>query len=375
MAEASRQDELKYEISLTALKEMGYSAICVGEKDLLLGIDYLKYVQQSSSTPLLACNLVNQGKVIFSPYLLKTYKVDSTQLRVAVIGVISKAFEEFIKNADAVPSVKRPSANSLELLKPEVAIRLLIEQLENKADLIILLAHVSIEEAKGLASMFPQVNVIIAGHEQQVPLTKPLHEGDCIILNAGTEGKYVGKMEMIVASTGKRKVIVETNHQMIALTDKIPDSPLMTELMSLYQQMLEAEDLVHKVKKVSPDSEGTYVGSERCRSCHEEIYLEWEKSAHSHVYATLVKRKRNLDPECVQCHVTGFRYQTGFVDTQKTPALANVGCESCHGVGSNHVKNLKNGYGQTKKEICRTCHTPQKSPKFNYVEYLSKNSH
>ena len=38
----------------------------------------------------------------------------------------------------------------------------------------------------------------------------------------------------------------------------------------------------------------------------------------------------------------GFAYHSGFKNERETPQLKNVGCESCHGPASEHVKNPKN---------------------------------
>jgi hypothetical protein len=53
---------------------------------------------------------------------------------------------------------------------------------------------------------------------------------------------------------------------------------------------------------------------------------------------------RQYDGECIVCHVVGFGYQTGFKseDDAASKKLMNVGCESCHGPCSEHVKNPNN---------------------------------
>src|SRR5262249_50799959 len=41
-------------------------------------------------------------------------------------------------------------------------------------------------------------------------------------------------------------------------------------------------------------------------------------------------------------HVVGLHHKTGYENQEKTPQLAHVGCESCHGPGSGHAASEKN---------------------------------
>jgi hypothetical protein len=89
----------------------------------------------------------------------------------------------------------------------------------------------------------------------------------------------------------------------------------------------------------------TFVGTEKCKKCHESAYDIWKDSKHAHAYETLEKAKgpslRQHDAECIACHVVGFGYETGYTNAERTPHLKDVGCESCHGPGSEHVKNSR----------------------------------
>ena len=83
------------------------------------------------------------------------------------------------------------------------------------------------------------------------------------------------------------------------------------------------------------------------------------------------------DPECVICHVIGLGSEGGFVTEEKTPHLAGVGCENCHGPGSGHV--LASGQAPTgrPKTACEGCHTPEQSGGFagHEEEYMKKIQH
>lgn len=97
-----------------------------------------------------------------------------------------------------------------------------------------------------------------------------------------------------------------------------------------------------------------YVGVKRCKTCHNlekagGQFAKWTESKHSKAFATLAtpkaleiaKEKGIADPqkadECLSCHVTGHgeaagKFKESFV------AADGVGCESCHGAGSNYLK-------------------------------------
>ena len=99
--DATRQSELKAEIGFTALKEMGYAAYNVGERDLLLGIDRLKYLQGCVRNSVSVCEFVSWGKPSFQPFVLHTVNLHGNQIQIAIIGILSQSFEIQIENAGA----------------------------------------------------------------------------------------------------------------------------------------------------------------------------------------------------------------------------------------------------------------------------------
>jgi hypothetical protein len=131
------------------------------------------------------------------------------------------------------------------------------------------------------------------------------------------------------------------------------DQPIL-KLMEEYAQELQhdagkgnylarwaAQQWSHPMQSAFPNAH--YVGSEKCAECHTEAYDVWKKSKHASAYTTLVEKAKNpslrqYDGECVVCHVVGLGYKTGFTSEKDTPLLRNVGCESCHGPGSEHMK-------------------------------------
>jgi hypothetical protein len=141
----------------------------------------------------------------------------------------------------------------------------------------------------------------------------------------------------------------------------------------------------------------TYVGSTKCKMCHMKQHKAWSTTKHASALETLkdgdakaieamatalkvdVKAGAAKTDDCVKCHVTGFKKETGYPqeDEAKSAALAGVTCEACHGPGSKHVAAAKADkksmiVGHPTAETCEGCHTKVTSPKFNFDEMKGK---
>jgi hypothetical protein len=94
-----------------------------------------------------------------------------------------------------------------------------------------------------------------------------------------------------------------------------------------------------------------YEGRKKCSSCHRSQYQSWNDTAHGKALESLkpgvkaqAKGKAKLDPQkdytqdrdCVGCHVTGYAQEGGYDPKDASKFLAGVGCESCHGPGSEY---------------------------------------
>lgn len=158
-------------------------------------------------------------------------------------------------------------------------------------------------------------------------------------------------------------------------------------------------------------AEASFVGAKKCKMCHMKQYKSWETTKMAKVFDLLKagaraeeKKAAGLDPakdythdaECLPCHTTGYGKSGGFTSIEETPGLSGVQCESCHGPGSEYLKEgkmtLKNkeykladltaaGLVIPGENTCTTnCHNT-KSPfvgedyKFNFEEKKAEGTH
>lgn len=123
-----------------------------------------------------------------------------------------------------------------------------------------------------------------------------------------------------------------------------------------------------------------YAGLEECGYCHEEAVEFWNQTRHAGAWETLVKGGKQLNLECVYCHVTGFDEPGGvglaaLVAEDAEVKLHDVQCEVCHGPSSLHVdadgkEKPSSLVLSTPESRCITCHNELHSDTFQYEAYL-----
>ena len=127
-------------------------------------------------------------------------------------------------------------------------------------------------------------------------------------------------------------------------------------------------------------SDADFVGSAACEGCHAQEHATWSEQAHARAVATLEAEGEAANPECLGCHTTGYGEPGGFpagAAPDAHPALAAVGCESCHGPGGRHVAPDAKKVGTIVSlgdkcdscvilQICGSCHDDANDPGFEY---------
>lgn len=345
------QGKLKYLYSMHALREMRYLAVGLGEYESALSLfDILgEYALNNPAPRVVVANIADaESKFPEQTRPWEIYEVAGTNLRVGVTSIIGKSVQS--KMLD--PNLK--FADNRTILK-----RVLQEMADapKKADLRVLLLQGSKEEAELCARDFPAFNVIVCLSAEDEPSSEPKRIDDRIIVATGHKGRYIGVVG--VYRTGERAKPVELKYQLVSLDEdfltapgEVANHPVL-KLMEQYTAQLKKDDYLgkygagkHPLQLAVPGDVPVYVGSEKCKKCHDSAFEVWKNSKHAHAYQTLVDVKqpsnRQYDAECIVCHTVGFGYESGFRNERNTPKLKDVGCESCHGPGSKHVADWNN---------------------------------
>jgi nitrate/TMAO reductase-like tetraheme cytochrome c subunit len=294
-------------------------------------------------------------------------------LRIALIGVLDpRGMGENIGAGLAVE-------------KMETTLTRVLPELRKQADAIVLLAFTDETTLAQLARDFYEVDVVLGGKVSQ-PAQKLLKENRSLISYAGNEGRALGWLK-VRANAGKGAVQA-AGDAITLLEDHIPEHPALVAMAAEYRETvrkakLAVDDPDRLADNMVPGvrARATYTGSQACIECHASAAIAWKKSGHSDAFASLVDRKADADPSCILCHTVGFGTPSGYRRQFGNTQLTDVGCESCHGPGSVHVRERRDHLATTFKfrplgaGDCQQCHHGEFSRPFDWDGFWPRIKH
>ncbi len=344
IAKDTEQDIIKFNIITQALSLLDYDMVNMSEKD----IEIAQSLALIGNTSFDIITSASVSEVNIPAKFEKKLQLGTESLiaKVATIDTDSEQFEK-LEN----------------LFEPDSALRSFNILIVNNCDVQVIsrIAETDL------------VDVVICSAETDEP--KQLYEKikKPMVITVGHLGQYVGKIQ--VQPTGKDDFKIA--YQAIAIKEALPADERLVHLYKAYQKIVKDLGLLAKAGRFELPDGLEYIGSASCKLCHDYEYKAWSQKSHAKAFKTLKDIGSEYDPECVLCHVVGLEYKSGFISEEKTPQLKDVGCETCHGPGSEHLKTM--GKAKTVELIsdCTTCHTPERSPNYagNEQNYRQKIVH
>src|ERR1700678_3514650 len=109
-------------------------------------------------------------------------------------------------------------------------------------------------------------------------------------------------------------------------------------------------------------SPSEYVGAQVCKTCHEDIYNNWEKSPH---WKTTLDTKGGASHQgCEGGHGPGSPEVAGggektkiFIFSEHSSKEINAQCLTCHAGGTQHMNAINSEHSKNNVS-CTSCHSP-----------------
>jgi DmsE family decaheme c-type cytochrome len=153
------------------------------------------------------------------------------------------------------------------------------------------------------------------------------------------------------------KTIIGKNQLLVALALAV----MLLQLMRLPLAAGQQEGSATPPQKTQAE----YVGSDTCKTCHEDLAKHFEHTAH---FATTMDKKAGPEHQgCEACHGPGKAHVDGGGDVSKiisfkslTAEQASKRCMTCH-THSNEHANFQRSAHLTNNVGCTSCHSPHKA--------------
>lgn len=344
-----------------------YDAVGIGEAELRYGLGFLRAQLEASNLPAVSANLVyaDSGEPVVSSYLM----LKRGGLRIGVTAVSGEL--EALRGKEDLNAWRD---QNVTLTDPKTALESVVKRMreQEKADLVIVLAHMGYEEAERMGGEVPGIDVWVEVHNRGRMITPERKEGSETIY-AACRGRSSGYGELYLSIDENRRVGSFVGQARTLPSKGASDETVAAMIADFKRQ--EQKPVAARAKKAQrPHFDAkmvgrrTYVGVESCKKCHQKAYESWADTPHAAAYATIAETDQWNDPDCLLCHTTGYGEMSDVETGMIEPRFWNVQCESCHGMGTGHSRSP--GAAAVAEHVCTDCHNQSNSPDFDYEAYL-----
>ena len=327
----SEQDIIKFNTIIQAFSLLGYDLVNLTEKDIEIA-ESLGLVDSLGSLFNIITSLkptdVNLATKFTKKFSLKSKTIAVT---VAAFDVESAPIEQIGRLFTAPPGLQTVNILILNRCGPGITNSIMKQAI---------------------------VDCLVCPAESDEPALLSAPDKKPLVVSVGRFGRYICKLQIKPAKDKTKPIL---SFSLIPVKEDLPQDSSLLALYEDYQQLVKEANLLEGYPRFPLPDGLEYTGSESCKSCHEYEYEKWSATPHAAALPTLKTVGSAFDPECAVCHVVGMKYESGFVSEQKTGDLKNVGCEVCHGPGSEHIRTLGTAKTTGPKLDCTDCHTPETS--------------
>lgn len=209
---------------------LNYDAINLGERDFLQGTKYLLDAKKELDLPFISANVYYPDSTtrFTEPYIIKKFKAKRYG-DIKVSGVTVGIFGVLMRRHTLIYQKDEPR---LVTTDPFKAAAVVVEELKQKCDVIIALAHMSSSQINKLLDNVSGIDVVIGGHDY-MRRANSANAQNVMVVQTGTKGQYLGDT---MVNLDKDKKVVSSNGQIMTLDKTIKNDPEINELVAEFKK-------------------------------------------------------------------------------------------------------------------------------------------
>lgn len=206
------------QVVMAAMNIAGYDAWTLGNHEFDWGQDVVRARIAEAEFPVLAANVLDAGTGEVWEEVEPFTILEVGQARVAVLGL----------SYPNTPGISKPQhVEGLDFKQAVETVRRYLPELEEQADLILVLSHAGYDNDLALAKAVDGIDVIVGGHSHKF-IERPYEINDTIIVQAGAKGQVLGCLELTLdLATGqvtdyvRRHVLQDVTNEVSAVNPEV----------------------------------------------------------------------------------------------------------------------------------------------------------
>ena len=199
------------ELVMAAMNVAGYDAWTLGNHEFDWGQETLKARLVQAEFPALAANILDATSG--EPWdAVQPYAI--AQVGRIKVGILGLTYPD-------TPVINRPeNVAGLDFRRAEETARRYMPELQEQADLIVVLSHLGYDGDLALANAVDGIDLIVGGHSHMY-LERPRQVDGTLIVQAGAKGQVVGRLELSVDVHTGQVVDFTSSEALVPVTDDV----------------------------------------------------------------------------------------------------------------------------------------------------------
>lgn len=189
---------------LVGMAGIGYDAVCVGNHEFDFGIPKLRELLRDSKLPAVVANLDDRATSKRIDWVDPWRVVAKGTWKIAIVGLV----------AVETPEITHSDAASLVFHEPAKTLARVEEELAGRADWILPITHLGVDDDRALARAHPDLPLVVGGHSHTF-LKEGVREGSTLIVQTGAKASALGRVDLWFDA--RTKQVVESTARLIDL--------------------------------------------------------------------------------------------------------------------------------------------------------------